>query len=102
MAEIYKTVLEDGFFDETRLAELSDLDTQKLKFVESAHQQRIDNLYYQYQNGFLDEEYWNMVNSTLSRLKKRWQALGISSVRASFKEELDRSRTRPESSAPPW
>lgn len=102
IAEIYESVLDDGVFDEAKLAELSDLDIQKLKYVESAHQQRIDNLYYQHQKGFLDEEYWNMVNSTLPRLLKRWQKLNISSVRASFKEELERSHARPTSSAPPW
>ena len=102
LAEIYQNVLDDGVFDETKLAELSDLDAQKLRYMESAHQQRIDNLYFQYQHGFLDEEYWSMVNSTLPRLMRRWQALSISAVRASFKEELDRSHTRLESSAPPW
>jgi hypothetical protein len=102
LAEIYLKVLDNGVFDEAKLSELSGLDAQKLRYMESAHQQRIDNLYYQYQHGFLDEEYWSMVNSTLPKLMRRWQTLSIKSVRASFKEELDRSHTGPASSVPPF
>lgn len=102
LAEIYQNVLDGGVFDETKLAQLTGLEAQRLRYMESAHQQRMDNLYYQYQHGFLDEEYWKMVSSTLPVLSRRWQALSISSVRASFKEELDRSHASPVSSAPPW
>ena len=102
LAEIYRKVLDDGVFDESKLAEMTGLEAQRLRYMESAHQQRIDNLYYQYQHGFLDEEYWGMVNSTLPRLSRRWQSLSLSSVRASFKDELERSHASPVSSAPPW
>ena len=100
LVDIYKTVMNDGEFDKAKLAELSESDTQKLKYVESAHQQRIDNLYYQYQQGFLDNEYWNMVSGSLPYLAKRWQVMELSSIRASFKSELERSRGEPETSAP--
>ena len=100
LVDIYKSVMNDGEIDETKLAELSESDTQKLRYVESAHQQRIDNLYYQYQQGFLDKEYWNMVSESLPYLAKRWQVMGIGSIRASFKLELERSRVEPETRAP--
>ena len=100
LADLYRTVLVDGEFDEDKLEGLSELDSQRLRYVESAHQQRIDNLYYQYQHGFLDEEYWNVVEGTLPKLMKCWQALKISSVRTSFKKELERSRIEPATSAP--
>ena len=50
-----------------------------------------DNMHYQYQQGFLNEEYYSdefVVRVT--RLWPVWQALGIKAGRTSFVEELER------------
>ncbi len=50
-----------------------------------------DNMHYQYQQGFLDEEYYR--DEFIVRVKRLWpvwQALGVKAGRRSFVEELER------------
>lgn len=50
-----------------------------------------DNLYYQYQQGFLDEEYYqDVLESRIARLAPVWRALRVTSGRRSFEAVLDR------------
>ena len=50
-----------------------------------------DNLFYQYQQGFLDEEYYeDEFTERVKRLAGVWEALGLSGGRRSFAAELDR------------
>lgn len=52
-----------------------------------------DNMYFQYQQGFLDEEYYeDVLKPRVARLAPIWKALSISSGRRSFAEELLRDR----------
>ncbi|HKA13595.1 MAG TPA: hypothetical protein VKH41_01145 [Myxococcota bacterium] len=56
-----------------------------------AQQTHWDNMYFQYQQGFLDEEYYrDSVRVRVARLAPTWQALGISGGRRSFNEEIER------------
>ncbi len=50
-----------------------------------------DNLYYQYQQGFLDQEYFaDVLEPRIARLAPVWRALRVTSGRRSFEAELDR------------
>jgi len=50
-----------------------------------------DNMYYQYQQGYLDaESYEDTFKERVKRLAPTWQALGLTSVRRSFLDEIDR------------
>ena len=50
-----------------------------------------DNLFYQYQQGFLDQEYYeDEFRDRVRRLAPVWDALGLGGGRRSFVAELDR------------
>jgi hypothetical protein len=56
-----------------------------------AQQTHWDNMYFQYQQGFLDEEYYqNAFRERVARLAPTWKALGITGGRRSFVEEIER------------
>lgn len=70
-----------------------------------AQQAHWDNMHFQYQQGFLDEEYYQdeFVKRT-ARLWPAWQALGLTSGRTSFFNEvarLHRERTAATATEPP-
>jgi hypothetical protein len=50
-----------------------------------------DNMYFQYQQGYLDREYYeDEFQRRVRRLTPTWRALGLANGRKSFVEELDR------------
>ena len=52
-----------------------------------------ENLYYQYQQGFLDEDYYqNEFQARVRRLAPVWDALNLGGGRRSFVEEVERLR----------
>ncbi len=54
-----------------------------------AQQTHWDNMFYQYQQGFLDEEYYrDSFRVRVRRLAPTWQALGLIGGRGSFDEEI--------------
>jgi hypothetical protein len=56
-----------------------------------AQQTHWDNMYYQYQQGYLDDEYYNdSFRERVGRLAPIWQALGVTGSRRSFNEEIAR------------
>jgi hypothetical protein len=56
-----------------------------------AQQTHWDNMFYQYQQGFLDEEYYeDSFRDRVARLAPIWKALDVRGSRRSFTEELDR------------
>ncbi len=55
-----------------------------------AQQTHWDNMYYQYQQGFIDEEYYrDSFRERVTRLAPTWQALNIGVARESFAREID-------------
>ncbi len=49
-----------------------------------------DNMYFQYQQGFLDEEYYrDSLRERVQRLAPTWDALNIGAPRESFAKEID-------------
>src|SRR4029450_11151859 len=56
-----------------------------------AQQTHWDNMYFQYQQGYLDEEYYqDSFRERVARLAPTWKALGITGGRRSFSEEIER------------
>jgi hypothetical protein len=56
-----------------------------------AQQTHWDNMYFQYQQGYLDEEYYqDAFRERVARLAPTWKALGITGGRRSFSEEIER------------
>jgi hypothetical protein len=68
-----------------------------------AQQTHWDNMFYQYQQGFIDEEYYrDSFRVRVRRLAPIWRALGMIGNRRSFDEELERILAESEASeAPP-
>lgn len=67
-----------------------------------AQQTHWDNMYFQYQQGFIDEEYFrDSFRERVRRLAPTWRALHVSATRRSFDTEIedileqDRSTTEP-------
>jgi hypothetical protein len=56
-----------------------------------AQQTHWDNMFYQYQQGYLDDEYYQgSFRERVGRLAPIWQALGITGSRDSFNAEIER------------
>jgi hypothetical protein len=56
-----------------------------------ANQLRMDNSFYQYQNGFLDEEYYDHGISNVIRTHAHiWRDLNLTAPRPSFEKEVER------------
>ena len=57
-----------------------------------ANRTRLDNVHYQYQQGFIDEEFWQSLTGVLRFFALRWEQLGIldTNVRRGFLEEARR------------
>ena len=50
-----------------------------------------DNIHYQYQNGFLDQEYYDEAFvANVKMAAPKWRAVGIREYRSSFAAEVDR------------
>jgi hypothetical protein len=58
-------------------------------------------MYYQYHQGFLDEEYYrDSFRVRVERLAPIWRALGLTGSRRSFEEEMGRIRNETGSASP--
>jgi hypothetical protein len=83
---------EEGYpEDVTALDRLSPEERVRFRLWQIAQHTHWDNLHFQYQQGFLDEEYYNdSFRERTVRLAPVWRALGISGGRRSFLEEVAR------------
>ena len=64
-----------------------------------AQQSHWDNIYQQYQQGFVDDEYYEEAfKDRVARLVPVWRALGLTQNRSSFQEEMDRLSPPPDPS----
>jgi hypothetical protein len=73
------------------LDELEPLERSRFRQWQIAQQAHWDNMHFQYQQGYLDEEYYrDEFKVRVTRLRPVWQALGLTSTRQSFKDELER------------
>lgn len=83
---------EDGYPEDIEaLQRLSAEERGRFRLWQIAQQTHWDNLHFQYQQGFLDEEYFrDSFRERTVRLAPVWRALGISGGRRSFIEEIER------------
>jgi len=77
--------------DVSALDRLSPDERGRFRQWQIAQQTHWDNMYFQYQQGYLDEEYYqDSFRERVARLAPTWRALGITGARRSFNEEIDR------------
>ncbi len=77
--------------DLSSLDQLTGPERSRFRQWQIAQQTHWDNMFYQYQQGFLDDEYYrDEFQERVRRLAPVWQALGISRNRKSFGEEIER------------
>lgn len=77
--------------DVTAVDKLTSLERGIFKQWQIAQHIHWDNMYYQYQQGFLDPEYYkDEFEVRVRRLAPTWRALGLLGGRTSFKEEIER------------
>ncbi len=51
----------------------------------------LDNIYYQYQQGFIDEEYYqSQFQNSVRNFAPRWRAVRVNEPRPSFRQEVER------------
>jgi hypothetical protein len=83
---------EDGYpEDVTALERISAEERVRFRMWQIAQHTHWDNLHFQYQQGFLDEEYFNdSFRERTVRLAPVWRALHITGGRRSFLEEVAR------------
>ena len=71
--------------DVQALDALSDAERRRFRMWQIAQQTRWDNMHYQYQQGYLDREYYeDAFKDRVVRLAPTWKALGLTSGRRSF------------------
>ena len=69
---------------------LTDDELRRLRSLYRGLRIDADNEYYQYQQGFLDEEYFeSALKPRIARQAGRWRSLGIEERRPSFKKFVD-------------
>ena len=91
--------------DVSALDRLSPDERGRFRQWQIAQQTHWDNMFFQYQQGYLDEEYYqDSFRERVARLAPTWKALGITGGRRSFTDEIERllaERTRAVDEAPP-
>ena len=76
--------------DPSTIDALTDDERRRLRAVVRGMRIDADNEYYQYQQGFLDEEYFeSALKPRIARQARLWRSLGIEERRPSFKKFVD-------------
>ncbi len=79
--------------DIAAIDQLSPSERGRFRLWQIGQQTHWDNMFFQYQHGYLDEEsYEDSFKVRVRRLAPTWLALGLTNVRASFRKEIDRLR----------
>ena len=77
--------------DVAALDALTDAERGRFRMWQIAQQTHWDNMHYQYQQGYLDREYYeDAFKERVVRLAPTWKALGLTSGRRSFFAEIER------------
>jgi len=73
------------------LEHLTPIERGRFRQWQIAQQTHWDNMYYQYEQGFLDEDYYrDSFRERVRRLAPIWRALHVTGNRQSFVEEIER------------
>ncbi len=76
--------------DISALEKLSDVERQRFRLWQIAQETHWDNMFFQYQQGFIDEEYYrDSFRRRVRRLAPTWKALNVAIARQSFDAEID-------------
>ena len=71
------------------LDHLSKVERQRFRLWQIAQQTHWDNMFFQYQQGFIDNEYYrDSFRERVKRLAPTWRALKIAGARRSFNDEV--------------
>jgi hypothetical protein len=91
IAPIISKLTEAGYPENvTALDELSEVERQRFRLWQIAQETHWDNMFYQYQQGFIDEEYYrDSFRKRVRRLAPTWKALDVAGARRSFDLEID-------------
>ena len=82
--------------DVSSLEQLSALERGRFRQWQIAQQTHWDNMFYQYQQGFLDDEYYrDSFRERVRRLAPVWRALNVTGNRRSFEQEIERILAEP-------
>jgi hypothetical protein len=77
--------------DVTALAKLTDEERSRFRLWQIAQQTHWDNMFFQHQHGYLDDEsYEDSFKKRVRRLTPTWEALDLLSTRRSFLGEITR------------
>jgi hypothetical protein len=80
--------------DVKALDALGDAERRRFRMWQIAQQTHWDNMHYQYQQGYLDPEYYeDEFKHRVARLAPTWKALGLTNGRRSFLDEIERLST---------
>ncbi len=84
--------------DPESLARLNELERFRLRSYFVSRLIDLDNEHYQYQKGFLDDEYFeSMFRDQLKRDARAWRSIGLTERRPSFKQFVDELLAEPKS-----
>ncbi|TDJ35202.1 MAG: hypothetical protein E2O53_06650 [Gammaproteobacteria bacterium] len=76
--------------DISALEDLSQEDRGRFRQWQIAQQTHWDNMFFQYQQGFIDDEYYrDSFRERVRRLAPTWKALNVTGARSSFVDEID-------------
>ncbi len=72
------------------LEQLSKVERQRFRLWQIAQETHWDNMFFQYQQGFIDEEYYrDSFRERVRRLAPTWKALKVAGARGTFAAEID-------------
>ena len=72
------------------LENLSNVERQRFRLWQIAQETHWDNMFFQYQQGFIDEEYYrDSFRKRVRRLAPTWKALNVAGARRTFEAEID-------------
>jgi len=92
IAPIITKLIDAGYPEDVdSLDALDDTERGRFRQWHIAQLTHWDNMYFQYEQGFLDEEYYaHSIRARVVRLAPIWRALGITGMRDSFAQEIER------------
>lgn len=97
-SQVLVPLLQKVAADPSKLDSLTDEERFRLRTFFTSVRIDSDNEYYQYQQGFLDDEYFeNALKPRIATSAKMWRALGVDEPRPSFREFVDEQLTNTDS-----
>jgi hypothetical protein len=95
IAPIIGKLTEAGYPEDVGALEtLSKVERQRFRLWQIAQETHWDNMFYQYQQGFIDEEYYrDSFRKRVRRLAPTWKVLEVAAARESFNAEVDKILT---------